>query len=94
MKLIIRIFVNALAIWFTSLLLDKFSFSGDFLNLILVARKETTKNITHPQDQIRLLGVITAIACRRPTLNLETQKLLLFGLKFIRGNDAPISEAG
>jgi putative membrane protein len=37
MKLILRILINAFAIWVTSLLLSGFSFSGSFLNLIIVA---------------------------------------------------------
>jgi putative membrane protein len=36
MKLIVRIFVNAVAIWVTSLVLSGLSFEGDFLSLILV----------------------------------------------------------
>jgi putative membrane protein len=37
MKLILRILINALAIWLTSLLLPNFSFTGGALNLIVVA---------------------------------------------------------
>jgi putative membrane protein len=37
MKLILRILINAVAIWLTSLLLPGFNFSGNFLNLIVVA---------------------------------------------------------
>ena len=37
MKLILRIFINAVAIWLTSLLLSGFSFAGSVINLILVA---------------------------------------------------------
>jgi len=37
MRLILRILVNALAIWLTSILLPGFSFSGGALNLIVVA---------------------------------------------------------
>ena len=37
MKLILRILINALAIWLTSLLFSSFSFSGNMLNLIIVA---------------------------------------------------------
>jgi len=37
MKLILRILINAVAIWLTSLLLSGFSFSGSWLNLIIVA---------------------------------------------------------
>lgn len=37
MKLILRILINAAAIWLTSMLLAGFSFSGSFLNLIVVA---------------------------------------------------------
>lgn len=36
MKLIVRIFINAVAIWVTSLVLSGLSFEGDFLGLILV----------------------------------------------------------
>jgi putative membrane protein len=36
MKLIVRIFINAVAIWVTSLVLSGLSFEGDFLSLILV----------------------------------------------------------
>jgi len=37
MKLILRILINAVAIWLTSLLLSGFSFSGNWFNLIVVA---------------------------------------------------------
>lgn len=37
MKLILRILINAVAIWLTSLLLAGFSFSGNWFNLIVVA---------------------------------------------------------
>ena len=37
MKLIIRIVINAIAIWVTTLLLSDFQFSGTFINLIIVA---------------------------------------------------------
>jgi len=37
MKLILRILINAFAIWLTAMLLEGFNFSGSFLNLILVA---------------------------------------------------------
>lgn len=37
MKLILRILINAFAIWVTSMLLSGFDFSGSALNLILVA---------------------------------------------------------
>lgn len=37
MKLILRILINAFAIWLTSMLLSNFSFSGSVLNLIVVA---------------------------------------------------------
>lgn len=37
MKLILRILINAVAIWLTSLLLPGFNFSGNVLNLIVVA---------------------------------------------------------
>lgn len=37
MKLILRILVNAFAIWLTSYLLSGFSFSGNLLNLIIIA---------------------------------------------------------
>jgi putative membrane protein len=37
MKLILRILINAFAIWLTSMLLAGFSFSGSLLNLIIVA---------------------------------------------------------
>ena len=37
MKLIIRILINAFAIWLTSMLLASFEFSGSILNLIIVA---------------------------------------------------------
>ncbi len=37
MKLILRILINAVAIWLTSLLLPGFNFSGTFLSLIVVA---------------------------------------------------------
>jgi putative membrane protein len=37
MKLILRILINAFAIWLTSMLLSGFSFTGSFLNLIIVA---------------------------------------------------------
>ncbi|MEJ2600485.1 MAG: phage holin family protein [Anaerolineales bacterium] len=37
MKLILRILINAVAIWLTSLLLPGFNFSGDVLSLIVVA---------------------------------------------------------
>lgn len=37
MKLILRILINGFAIWLTSMLLSSFSFSGSFLNLIIVA---------------------------------------------------------
>lgn len=37
MKLILRILINAVAIWLTSLLLSGFSFAGNFFNLIVVA---------------------------------------------------------
>lgn len=37
MKLILRILINAVAIWLTSLLLSGFSFAGSWLNLIIVA---------------------------------------------------------
>jgi len=37
MKLILRILINAFAIWLTSMLLASFSFSGSVLNLIIVA---------------------------------------------------------
>ena len=36
MKLIVRIFINAVAIWVTSLVLSGLSFEGNFLSLILV----------------------------------------------------------
>ena len=37
MKLILRILINAVAIWLTSVLLSGLNFSGNFLNLIVVA---------------------------------------------------------
>ncbi len=37
MKLILRILINAFAIWLTSMLLSSFSFSGSVLSLIIVA---------------------------------------------------------
>jgi putative membrane protein len=37
MKLVLRILINAFAIWFTSMLLANFNFSGSILNLIIVA---------------------------------------------------------
>jgi putative membrane protein len=37
MKLILRILINAFAIWLTSMLLARFNFSGSILNLIIVA---------------------------------------------------------
>ena len=37
MKLILRILINAFAIWLTSMLLSSFDFSGNTINLILVA---------------------------------------------------------
>ena len=37
MKLILRILINAFAIWLTSMLLSSFSFTGSALNLIVVA---------------------------------------------------------
>lgn len=37
MKLILRILINAVAIWLTSLVLPVFNFSGNFLSLIIVA---------------------------------------------------------
>ena len=37
MKLILRILINAFAIWLTTMLLSSFNFSGSFLNLIIVA---------------------------------------------------------
>lgn len=37
MKLILRILINAFAIWLTSMLLSSFSFTGSVLNLIVVA---------------------------------------------------------
>ena len=37
MKLILRIVINAIAIWATSLLLSGFEFSGNVLNLVIVA---------------------------------------------------------
>lgn len=37
MKLILRILINAVAIWLTSMLLASFEFSGSILNLIIVA---------------------------------------------------------
>ena len=37
MKLVIRILINALAIWLTSYLIAGLNFSGSFLNLIVVA---------------------------------------------------------
>ena len=36
MKLVLRIIINAIAIWVTSLLLGGFEFSGNVLNLIIV----------------------------------------------------------
>lgn len=36
MKLILRIVINAVAIWVTSLILGGFSFSGDIINLLIV----------------------------------------------------------
>ena len=37
MKIIVRIIINAVAIWLTALLLSGFTFSGDFFALIIVA---------------------------------------------------------
>ena len=37
MKLLLRIIINAIAIWLTSLILSGFSFSGSIFNLIIVA---------------------------------------------------------
>lgn len=37
MKLILRIVINAIAIWLTSLLLAGFNFTGSIVNLIIVA---------------------------------------------------------
>ena len=37
MKLILRIIINAIAIWLTSLILSGFSFGGSIFNLIIVA---------------------------------------------------------
>ncbi len=36
MKLIVRIIINAVAIWVTSLILAGFNFTGDILNLLIV----------------------------------------------------------
>jgi putative membrane protein len=36
MKLILRIIINAVAIWITSLLLSSFVFSGSIINLIII----------------------------------------------------------
>ena len=36
-KLILRIVINAVAIWLTSMLLSGFSFSGSVINLVIVA---------------------------------------------------------
>jgi putative membrane protein len=37
MKLILRVLINAFAIWLTAMLLDSFNFQGNFLNLLVVA---------------------------------------------------------
>ena len=37
MKLILRILINAAAIWLTSLILDAFNFGGDIIQLLVVA---------------------------------------------------------
>ena len=37
MKLILRIIINAIAIWLTSMILSGFEFSGSPLNLLIVA---------------------------------------------------------
>ena len=37
MKLILRILINAFAIWFAAMLLDGFNFTGSFINLLVVA---------------------------------------------------------
>jgi putative membrane protein len=37
MKLILRILINAFAIWLTAMLLESFNFSGNFWSLIVVA---------------------------------------------------------
>lgn len=37
MKLVLRVLINAFAIWLTSYLLSGFNFQGSFLNLIIVA---------------------------------------------------------
>ena len=37
MKLILRILINAFAIWLTSMLFSSFSFSGSIINLIIVS---------------------------------------------------------
>jgi putative membrane protein len=37
MKLILRILINAFAIWLTAMLLESFNFSGSFWSLIIVA---------------------------------------------------------
>lgn len=37
MKLILRILINAIAIWLTSLLISGFNLSGNWLNLLIVA---------------------------------------------------------
>jgi putative membrane protein len=37
MKLILRVFINAFAIWLTNFLLSGFNFEGTILNLIIVA---------------------------------------------------------
>lgn len=36
MKLLLRIVINAVAIWLTSLILGNFSFEGDIINLLIV----------------------------------------------------------
>ena len=37
MKLILRILINAFAIWLAAMLLEGFSFTGSFVNLLIVA---------------------------------------------------------
>ena len=37
MKLILRILINAFAIWLAAMLLESFNFSGNFWSLIIVA---------------------------------------------------------
>jgi len=77
MKLILRVLINAVAIWLTTLLLPGFNFAGNIVNLIVVAIIFGLVNaIIRPIVKLLTLP-ITVITLGLFTLVINTLMLLL-----------------